>query len=49
MNEEYCRALEYGLPPTSGWGLGVDRLVMLLTNSKTIKEVITFPLMRSQE
>jgi lysyl-tRNA synthetase class 2 len=46
MNDEYCHALDYGLPPTSGWGLGIDRLAMLMTNSRSIREVITFPLLR---
>lgn len=46
MNDEYCHALEYGLPPTGGWGLGIDRLVMLLTDSKTLKEVVAFSLLR---
>jgi lysyl-tRNA synthetase class 2 len=49
MDKDYIRALEYGLPPTAGEGLGLDRLVMLLTNSSTIREVILFPHMKPEE
>ncbi|CAL1378179.1 unnamed protein product [Linum trigynum] len=49
LDETFCTALEYGLPPTGGWGLGVDRLTMLLTDSQNIKEVLLFPAMKPQD
>ncbi|VDM97692.1 unnamed protein product [Thelazia callipaeda] len=49
IDENFCTALEYGLPPTAGWGMGIDRLTMILTDSNNIKEVLFFPAMRPDE
>ncbi|XP_028392716.1 lysine--tRNA ligase-like [Dendronephthya gigantea] len=49
VDENFCTALEYGLPPTAGWGLGIDRLCMFLTDSNNIKEVLLFPAMKPDD
>ena len=48
IDENFCTALEYGLPPTGGWGFGIDRFTMFLTDNNNIKEVLLFPAMKPE-
>ena len=49
MDYDYINAMEYGLPPISGWGMGIDRLIQILTNSANIKDVVMYPLLKPEE
>lgn len=49
VDENFCTALEYGLAPTGGWGMGIDRFTMMLTDTNNIKEVLLFPAMKPEE
>jgi lysyl-tRNA synthetase class 2 len=48
IDETFCRALEHALPPTGGWGMGIDRMVMFLTDNWSIREVLAFPTMKPE-
>ena len=48
-DNEYIKAMEYGMPPISGWGLGIDRFLQFLTNSYNIRDVVLYPLLKKRE
>jgi lysyl-tRNA synthetase class 2 len=49
IDQNFVESLEYGLPPTGGWGIGIDRLTMLMSDSNSIKEVLLFPAMKPEQ
>ena len=49
IDYEYIKAMEYGMPPISGWGLGIDRFIQFLTNQYNIRDVVLYPLLRRNE
>ena len=49
MDRDYISAMEYGMPPISGWGIGIDRLVQILTDAPNIKDCVMFPLMKPED
>jgi lysyl-tRNA synthetase class 2 len=49
MDEDFCKAVDYGMPPMSGLGLGIDRMIMLLTDSVSIRDILFFPTMKNSE
>jgi lysyl-tRNA synthetase class 2 len=49
VDNDFVTCMEYGMPPISGWGMGIDRMVALLTNASTLRDVVLFPLLRPEE